>query len=108
MQAQPTPEGSTSSLIGPLRLPLSALLFLLLAPLSLSAQDRSTVRATATVLPAHPSRGALGAALRLAAGQPAPPDSAGTPRPRLAELRVRRPDVPGDSVVVVSIEFLHN
>ncbi len=97
-----------ASLTGTLRRPLSALLFLLLAPLSLSAQDRSTVRATATVLPAEPSQGALGAALRLAAGTPAPAGAAQPERPPLAQLRVRRPTAPGDSTVVVSIEFLRN
>jgi hypothetical protein len=85
-----------------------ALCFSLLAPLSLSAQDRSTVRVSATVLPAHPSRGALGAALHLATGQPVLLDSARALQPRLAEVRVRRPVTPADSAVVVSIEFLRN
>lgn len=87
---------------------LWAVALLLLAPLSLMAQDRATVQATATVLPAAESQAALAAALRLTGAVPASPDSARKAPPPLADLRVRRPGPPGDATVVVSIEFLHN
>ncbi len=100
--------GSIGRPTGPRLRGALALLFLLLAPSSVRAQDRSALQATATVLPAQPSQGALGDALRLASGQPMTQAAERPERPRLARLTVRRPSTAGDSSVVVSIEFLHN
>lgn len=84
-----------------------AVIVSLLAPTTVSAQDRSQVRATASVLPAEPSQTALRSALRLAAGR-TPADTVEAARPRLARVRLRRPEPRNEATLVVSIEFLHN
>lgn len=86
---------------------LGALLWLL-APPTLRAQDPRTLSATATVLPAQPSREALRSALRLAGQEPRIRDSMPAPGSPLARVRLRRPESAGDTALVVSIEFLHN
>jgi len=97
------PESSCRALGGALMMVLVSLL----APPTVSAQDRSAVRATATVLPAGPSQAALRSALRLAHGR-LPGDSVEAAHPQLARLRVRRPGPRDEATVVVSIEFLRN
>jgi hypothetical protein len=91
--------------------PLASILILLvvslLAPPTVSAQDRSQVRATAAVLPAGPSQAALRSALRQAQGR-VPGDTAEAAHSRLARLRVRRPGPRDEATLVVSIEFLRN
>jgi len=85
-----------------------AALLSLLAPTSLRAQDPITVQARASVMLAQPSQEALRSALRLARQHPEVGDSVPAPRPQLAQIRVQRPESPGKSAILVSIEFLHN
>ena len=88
--------------------PVALTLLSLLAPSIVRAQDRSQLRATATVLSAGASREALQSALRLTRGQLRMNDSTLVQGRQLADIRVRRPRQPGDSAIVVSIDFLHN